>query len=336
MKKSLSKNLIEFVFCIFISFIIINVFCFFYERQPGWVNTPNGASDAVREPYSYISHSSEGYSFLKTDRNGFLNPDLELADDYILMMGSSHTQARQISANKKYSVLVNDYFADDNKLHTYNIGCDGEFLPKQIKHFLAATEAFPNSNMITIEIYTTDYSAQVIESAIDQPHYDGIDASFIFAHLSLEKKTKNFIKKYFPIIPLIKEHIETYRKASATYYEEPIDFDEYKYAINTALHKIRGEYDRPIVFLYHPEITIEKDGSITLVYSKTWEIFKKACAENNIDIIDCGEDYLSCYDKYRKLPYGFTNTTLDFGHLNEVGHRILADRIINYLEDTDK
>ena len=44
---------------------------------------------------------------------------------------------------------------------------------------------------------------------------------------------------------------------------------------------------------------------------------------------------LEHYNKYHELPYGFANTTPGNGHLNEVGHKIMADVIIDYLEEVD-
>lgn len=333
MIKKLIIQICAWGLSIILGFLIVNMVCFAYERQPGWVNTPKGASRAVREPYIWAVHSSEGYSVSRPDKNGYANPDKELADHYILIMGASHTQAKQIAANKKYSVLVNEYVAEDDKLYAYNISCDGSFLPSQINHFLAATEAFPNSEMITIEIYTTDHTVEELYDALNQPHYDEDDSVILFSRMSFGQKAKNAVKKYFPLIPLIKEHMETFKEAHVPSEEYQVDIDEYSKVINKALAQIRSEYDKPIVFIYHPNVIIEKNGDISLDYSKTWEIFKTACFRNNIDVIDTGEDFLKYYHENKKVPYGFMNTTLGTGHLNADGHSIIANEIIEYWEE---
>ncbi len=99
---------------------------------------------------------------------------------------------------------------------------------------------------------------------------------------------------------------------------------------------LRSEYDKPIVFIYHPYTIIEKNGDISIKRCETWEIFKKACENNDIDVIDCGNDFLEYYSENKRLPYGFFNTTLGTGHLNRLGHRIIADEIIDYLEGVIK
>ena len=94
-----------------------------------------------------IVHGTEGCGISKVDENGFLNPDGTLAERYVLMMGASHTQGKEVSPEQRYSTLVNGYFSGDSGLlAAYNIASDGHFLPSQIQHFKAAVAAFPNAD----------------------------------------------------------------------------------------------------------------------------------------------------------------------------------------------
>ncbi len=328
------KDLFSWMIAIFIAFIIINIICFCYERPPGWRDTPKGASLAVREPYCLLVHGTEGYAITRVDKNGYLNPDKPLADKYILMLGASHTQGKEISPDKKYSVLVNDFYYNDDYLHTYNISCDGSFLPSQLRHFKAALEAFPDAELVTIEIPGTDYSVEDITTSMDQPDYDPADSAIWFEHMSFTEKAKNTLKDYVPMLSKIKKSYLGLQQAKNPSKKQPIDPDEYEKAINQSLSQIRSECDIPIVFIYHPETVLESDGTMSLEYSKTWEIFKSACINNDIDVIDCGDEFLENYEASHKLPYGFANSTPGTGHLNELGHKILADKIIQYLEET--
>lgn len=98
---------------------------------------------------------------------------------------------------------------------------------------------------------------------------------------------------------------------------------------------MRSCFDGPIVFIYHPTTKIQTDGTLKLIRSQTLEIFKEECEHMGIDFIDTGDAFLEHYNKYHELPYGFANTTPGNGHLNEVGHKIMADVIIDYLEEVD-
>jgi len=330
--KKIFKAGFAWLFAASLAFLAINFLCFFYEREPGWLDTPNGPSASVREPGAYMIHGKEGYSISKIDNNGYTNPNKGLADEIVLMLGSSHTQGKEVSADSKYSVLVNEYFNDNELLHTYNIACDASYLPTQIKHFDAAMKAFPDTSLVTIEIGSTDFSVEQIEKSLAQTSYDMNDSASRFTALSVVGRAKILTKDLFPMLVMIKNNINTLKQATADESEFAVDYEEYKRVLNEALSLIRSETNTPIVFIYHPTVKIEKDGSIQLKYSKTWDVFTETCRNNGIDVIDSGEDFLKYYDDTRKVPYGFYNTTMGSGHLNEVGHRIIANEIIEYME----
>ena len=333
MVKMIFKHFFHWGMAIIFGFLVVNFICFAYERPANCKSTPNGAAAFVRQPGAVFVHGTEGYSIARVDKNGFLNPDKELADSYVLMLGASHTSAREIPSSKRYSELVDDYFNDDNFLHVYNIGNEGNFLPGQIKHFKAAMQAYPNADVVTVEIYSTDYSVDEIREKMDQVEYDPNDSALIYKNATFVKRLKTFIRYNLPLAQQTMDQIEAYKKANSAGSRVDYDTPDYEEAINDALSLVRSEYDGPLVFIYHPEIMINPDGSISLVYSQTWDLFYEACVNNGIDVIDSGEDFLNYYELNHRLPYGFFNTTMGNGHLNKLGHRIIADEIIEYLEE---
>ncbi len=335
--KNIVKQVAEWLFCLALGFLIVNILTFGYKRSGWWLNTPNGATFALRAPHSLLINCVEGYSISTIDKNGFSNPDKELAEDYVLMMGASHSVGKEMAPDKKYSVLVNDYLADDDLLHTYNIAMEGVFLPLQIKYFKSGVEAFDRASVVTIEIVGTDYSLEEFQDAIEnQVDYDERDTADGFYRLSKTMQIRKIGRSFLPLFALIDSNIEAYRNARAVQEPYEVDETEYKKVINDALALIRSEYDKPIVFIYHPKLAIREDGSIELKYSETWEIFKEACINNNIDVIDSGNDILKLYNEQHKVPYGFSNTSMGTGHLNKAGHEMLAEEIIEYLEELEK
>jgi hypothetical protein len=331
-RKSI-RQIAEWVIAAGIGFFIINLVCFGFDREPGWLDTPSGATPSIREPYSVLVHGKEGYGITRVDQNGYLNPDLPLADQYVLMLGASHTQGKEVAPDKKYPVLVNNSFGDDGRLHVYNVACDGSFLPSQIKYFKAALEAYPNAEAVTIEIYSTDYSVKALQKSLDQVQYDPKDTAKRFNNLSFKERVKILLKDYLPMVAKVNDNYKTIKKARDSSDEYTVDMDEYERVIDEALSIMRSETDRPIVFIYHPKMAFGQDGNIILNYSVTWDLFKAACERNGIDVIDSGDDFIEAYNTDHKAAYGFFNTTLGEGHINETGHRIIADEIIQYLEE---
>jgi hypothetical protein len=265
------------------------------------------------------------------------------------MMGSSHTQGKEVASDKKYSVLVNDVLSSgENKLYTYNIACDGEDLTSVIEHFQSAVANFSNASCITIEINGTDFSADKINNAVSEgKKIDLKSTEQIFSQLSNKAKIKNFIKENFPLSSIIKTHMETVLVANSklggvtdnTVKEtegttsEQDEEDEYERALRDAFSYLKSCYSGTIVFVYHPFTELQSDGSISLNRSRTIDVFAEICKVSGIDFIDVGEEFVSYYNQYNKLPYGFLNTKPGSGHLNETGHRIIADAILDYLKE---
>lgn len=331
MKKNSGKQMVQWMLALVSGFLIANALCFFYERPVGWLDTPKGAGTSVWRPGAVMVHGQEGFSITVPDSNGFINPPGVLADRYVLMMGASHTQGLEVRAQYRYAELVNHYFSDGSgTLAAYNIGCQGDFLPTQIKHFLAAVEAFPNATAITIEISGSDSTAREIHEAMEQEHYDPEDSATGFKTGGIAVKLKTAVKESLPLLSLLKKNVETLRAQAAEGDEDPYDYET---ELNAALSLIRSQFDGPIAFVFHPTTEIRPDGSLKLGYSDTWDIFCRVCEKNGIDVIDTGSRFARLYETEQKLPYGFANTTPGSGHLNAQGHRILAEEIISYLEE---
>lgn len=161
------KKIISACVAFILAFFVVNGIMFAYERPVAWIDTPNGASRAVRNPNAMLIHGTEGYSISKIDSYGFTNQNYALADEYILMMGASHSQGKEITISNRYSTIVNNMLVDDKEeLRAFNIACDGHFLPSIINHFQSAIENYPKAKCVTIEIMSTDYSIEDLRKSL--------------------------------------------------------------------------------------------------------------------------------------------------------------------------
>lgn len=332
MKKT--KGLCQWLFSFAIAFCLVNALCFLYDRPTGWFDTPNGPSPAGWQPGSILVHGTEGYGITRVDENGYLNPPGKLESNYILMMGSSHTQGKEVSSDQKYSVLLNTHFAGETDvLRTYNIACDGNFLPSIIQHFQAAVQMFPDSKMVTIEIANTDFSEEALRNASTQVTLDTENSvASQNRNAGLKKRISNLVKEGFPLLSLMKSKWKTAAAQPTAAEPQTVDAAAYAALLNRAMALIRSEYDRPIVFIYHPAVSLKADGTISIDYGSMWSEFQEACASNGIDIIDMGSVFEQWYYEHRQLPYGFCNTAPGTGHLNKVGHQLIADALIEFIE----
>ena len=320
-------------------FCFVNLLCFGYERPVGWFDTPNGPSPSGWNPGAVLIRGTEGYGIAKVDENGYFNPAGVLQENYILCMGSSHTQGKEVPPDKKYTALMNAHFSQgEGQLAVYNIACDGNFLPSLIRHFSAAMEAFPDAGTVTIEINGTDFPSEEIRDAMQQVAYKE-ESSVRNQKLAMgaTQKVKTLIKEYFPLLRLIKSKLETIRATGEVSVSSPeIPADEQKEdAVRAAAKMMRQEYDGEIIFLYHPSVAIDANGTVSCVYDDFFDTFQKICDENRISVVDMGASFLENYQQEKTLPYGFLNTVPGSGHLNTTGHRLIAEALIEKIQGNE-
>ena len=97
------------------------------------------------------------------------------------------------------------------------------------------------------------------------------------------------------------------------------------------LKKFKQQTKRPIVFVYFPTIpnikgTINYDDSDISLKNG----FMKACLKQNIDFIDMTSEFIDYYKNNYKFPRGFINSNISEGHLNSVGHKLIAKKIYQH------
>lgn len=330
----IKKSIFQWTAAIVIGFFIVNLLCFGYERPTGWIETPNGPSPAGWNPNTILVHGTEGFGVIKTDENGYINIPGSLQEKYVLCMGSSHTQAKEMSVDENFTSLISAHFSEgEGSLAAYNIACDGNFLPSLIKHFPAAIQAFPDASVVTIEVSSVDFSADELNGALQQVEYDeSQNVKNQIEYIGIKDKLKIFIKEYFPLVSLVKSKLET---ASANDGANIVNKnnDDAAIALGKALKFMRSEYDGEIIFIYHSQTLIEEDGSISFADDKLFEAFEKACSENNICLLDMRPIFLEHYENEKEIPYGFANTKPGNGHLNKLGHCLIANSLIPYIEE---
>lgn len=336
MFKKITKGLLQWVSAVVIGFLVVNLLCFGYERPVGWFETPEGASPAIWNPDSVLIHGTEGYGIIRTDKNGYINSEGELGESYVLCMGSSHTQGKEVPFGKNYASLINQHFSEkEGELAVYNISIDANFLPSLIKHFPAAVKAYPASSVITIEISDIDFSPEELEAALNQVTYnDAENASTVIGNMDLVSRIKTMIKEYFPLISLVKSKLETSsEKNSDSASVGEYDVKRASSALEKGIKLIRSQYDGEIIFIYHRQMNTVKDGKIVLEDEKLWDTLEKSCKENNIRLVDMRPVFLDYYENENVLSYGFSNTKPGNGHLNVTGHRLIAETLIPLVEE---
>ena len=327
------------VITVIVVILVLNALCF------GYYNPLHGSDlNSYRlEPNTVGFNAVEGLGIMYADKNGFSNRDLPLVDNgYILVMGSSYSKGDQVAVDKRYSDLLNTYLGYSEELGVYNLAYNGGKFDDIVKNFKELVEEFPNSKTVIVEV--TDSQLQLskaeCEEALNQVQMkDSITGETLSRH-DLMGTVKVRIKQYCPLLLLyVNQYIQwknayTTTKDGYNTDQQNSELEEYrKRWYKNALSLIRGEYEGEMVVVYHNGFSLNENGKMRTEDSRVKADFFKACAENDITMIDMTEIMNEHFQQSREIPYGFWNTAMGTGHLNEAGHRLIAQTLYTYLKE---
>lgn len=313
-----------------LAFLAMTLFCIFYYNIP--VHYPNysGATDYIWEPNRFYSRGTEGFALGKTNNEGFVN-----SIDYtkgmeidVLIMGSSHMEAFQVSQSESVTGRLNALLEDKT---AYNIGVSGHDFLTCCCNLEAALEEYGPSCCVVIETPSITFTSEQLNSVLSgtlpelPDHSDGVIG---------------FLSRN-PFLRLMYHQFDGFLGQAADDNEEtmsntqPQSADNNSEALNNVLSMLSEsaiQRETGIIIVYHPTTQINSDGSLLLPSEeKERETFANLCEKNGITFLDMTERFKYEYDVNHILPYGFSNSSVGSGHLNKYGHELIADELCNII-----
>jgi len=345
MKKigRLLRQVFQFWLAMVVSFFIVNAFMNLYFRSSGFVKRSTNATSALSMPDSTYVMGYEGYAINRTDSNGYFNRTSKLQEDYILVMGSSQTEGMQVGMDETYISILNDFFQCDEKAKVYSIARAGVTWPDIVSGFTSALAEFPGAESVIIQVGQTDFETEVLGQCVHQREYNvSLASPNVFQSMSVADKAKVFLEKNLPLLYYIydiqlkgnKVHLDgAFGIQFGTEAEDVgIDLEEYRVALEQNVKLLRSEFEGKIIVFYLPQVKLLEDGRMQVLYEDTYPVFESVCVENGITVFDMGDDYQKNYGESQVVPYGFWNTSMGSGHLNENGHQMIAEHLAHILQ----
>lgn len=334
------KSFIAFV----VVFVFFNLICQIYYHMPAWYDRSSNATSYIWRPNSYILQAKEGFGFNTIDENGYVNPIKPLVKkDYILVFGASHSQGKEINQGERYTDLLNSRYGEE-ELKVYNLSGDGHFYDKIVAGFSAGIEEFPDSSAAIIEIGTTEYDVKTLEEALSQRNYN-VKETGEYIKNSVDQKTiiKQTVKETMPYVALLKHRVgdgsldfgNPFGLNDKVEEENSNVFDKQDYydLVKLTANSLKNNYSGKIIICYHPGCKLSSDGTVDWKEEETYKPFRQAIEDSGIYFLDMTDAFDKLYEEEKILPYGFQNTTFGGGHLNQYGHKLLAEKLFDVLEE---
>lgn len=313
-----------------ISLILLSGFCWGYSFDGIHIEPESGATDYVWEPNQLKVTMKEGFSRLHMDAAGYNNAfDYSDSPD-ILLMGSSHMEALQVSEDENTGALLNKILP---QYKTYNIGMSGHTIYRCMDNMDNALEKYHPQKYLVMVVDTVDLSVDEMQEVVDQTavpmpsHNSGI---------------VYYIQK-IPSIKVIYKQLTDWVKLEE---EETISLNEefqfpegYETVLGEFIHRAAGKADTcdvELLIVFKPSQSLQENDTLSYGYTREYlDIFQSVCEKENVNFLDATEAFANLYQEEHKLAHGFINSAVGVGHINADGHRVLAYAIADKIQELE-
>lgn len=339
--KNYGKQLwfLRFIGAFILAFILLNIFCLIYFNVAVHRPTSTGATDYVWESNKFYASAKEGFAFGITDKDGYNNiyPHKQDQKIDILVMGSSHMEAFQVSQDENATYLLNKQLHDrGNNDFAYNIGISGHDFLRCAANLSSALNTFKPTKYVIIETGSVSFSESSVDAVLNgsfpkiASHDEGIIGCL----------------QRIPYLRLIYQQLESFigiNEAADTVAEDSAQTIEvtpsYTESFNRLIQEVSETAKKAsvkLIVIYHPEILLNADSSLHIDTNPDYlKLFSNACSANGVIFVDMSNKFLSEYQSQRIIPYGFSNTAVGVGHLNKDGHRMVAEMLYQVIAEDE-
>lgn len=319
--NNMKKQIYKIIIAGFLAFVLLNIICFFYYNVPPRVDNLDNSTDYRWPSKAFYSSATEGVAWGRMNNDGYnnlLDYDDNLSIDG-LVMGGSHLEGRNISQEDNLVAVLNNTSND----YYYNIGISEHTLPICISNLENAITKYKPNKYVIIETMNISFADNELNGSLNQreklPTYsDGImDILQNMKYLKLIRyQLVNTDLSYQIDSVLNKDLLDQMLKKTSD---------------------ICKKNNLKLIIVFHPNFSVSNNNEITFNYNeRDCEIFKETCKNNDIIFINMKNDFINEYKNDNVIPYGFDNSVIGYGHLNKYGHRIIANRIKEEIDNDDK
>jgi lysophospholipase L1-like esterase len=294
-------------------------------------------------------NTSEGYALTTFGENGLIvDKKLDPTAFRVLFVGDSYVKAKQVSDRSKFSEVVERNWNaahPDQPIQTLNLGLGGQNMPTYLSFGRNMDEHYqPDLVFLMLGGHDLDTLArkpqhlEKVASGLTEPLTKPETANLI-ERLSNDLGCRSFFGQLqlqaYGFLSSGHNQAGQQSAGEQRPQDSPPTGDKSPDAIAIQLAALQDIWGERLVIIYRPTLPAlsgERTGQEAPdVYRD--EIMSEMEAQG-IPYISLYSPFLQAFRAYRP-PFGFNNSILGQGHLNQHGHQLVADQVIEYLESLD-
>lgn len=334
------KYLLKCVVAAAISFVVLSLFSLIYYNPPLATEQPELITNSKFETNSRWAYMLEGFGQGVIDNIGYNNAYYnDCVQPDIVVIGSSHTEALQISQNDNFVYLLNQKFVEDdldyNNLKCLNLGVSGHSFGVSVSNFEHVVNKFGEAKYIVIETSEFKFSPAKLEKMAEGKYHSPLKQRGMVYRTAQKVPYLRLLYKKIQESANAKGNDNVAKSDSGSNYGVSI----YTEKLNTVLKKISTlaeESGIKTVILLHESFSVDTNGNIVEKENELYkDAFKDCCEKNGITVVDVLPEMIDNYKKTFEFSYGFSNTVPGSGHLNKTGHRIVAEQLYEQINEME-
>lgn len=295
-----------------------------YTFTPVHEPNPKGNTDYIWPANARWFKMTEGIATGRFDANGYNNLQV-VEDPDILIVGSSHMEATNVSQDRNTAYLLEQALGEDYTV--YNTGISNHDLLKVCSLLPQTLERYTNTKYIIVETDIVSIT-QATADALTQgkaPYFPSNDTGLVaaiqrlpFARLVYFQIRNGLLDLFMPGQNAVSEEVPKKTPANRAAYE----------AFFSHIKETVEDTDVQLIFFYHPTVYLLEDGSAACYTDpEQCRLFAENCEKNGFVFVDMTQPFLRMYAQEHKLPHGFVTGKIGYGHLNADGHKAIAEEL---------
>jgi len=338
--KRFSMFLLVFLVCLSMAELIVR----FAVRAPANEQYAVNRDAYAWNPYASVLRTDEGYARFTMDERGFNNDPLPdpLPEERLLILGDSFVQSVQVMRRENFITLLNQRLHDQDA-YAYNAGLAGND-PSSFPVLFEEIEGFLKPQYVLLCLSENDVSdltrrslrrggdgrATGFARSGEAPDSFGRMRGWVYAHSALITHLKF---RYDP--PIRKWLHEKFLMIHGGFGSSPVTMpsedlegarEKWKFVLDYFAN--RGV---TITVLVMPMLENRVGGSSDLDYQGI-DVLAREAERLGIPVLDANSILVADFQATGIPSKGFANSIPGTGHLNQYGHRLLADMLAQHLD----